>query len=106
MAMFSAIGKKAASNNVAMTGEITLTGSILAIGGLNEKLLAAKRNKIETVLIPKENEIDLSEISNEVKDGLKIISIEKVADAIPYVFPTVKRKKSSTAKTKKVTKKK
>jgi len=89
-----------------MTGEITLTGSILAIGGLNEKLLAAKRNKIETVLIPKENEIDLNEISNEVKDGLKIIPIEKVEDAIPYVFPNVKRKKTSARTTKKVTKKK
>jgi len=106
MAMYSAISKKPASNNVAMTGEITLTGSILAIGGLNEKLLAAKRNKIETVLIPKENEIDLSEISNEVKDGLKIISIEKVENAIPYVFPAVKRKKSSAGRKKKVTKKK
>ena len=106
MAMYSAIGKKPASNNVAMTGEITLTGSILAIGGLNEKLLAAKRNKIETVLIPKENEIDLNEISDKVKDGLKIIPIEKVEDAIPYVLPSIKRKKSSTATNKKVTKKK
>jgi len=106
MAMYSSISKKPASNNVAMTGEITLTGSILAIGGLNEKLLAAKRNKIETVLIPKENEIDLSEISNEVKDGLKIIPIEKVEDAIPYVFPSVRRKKSSAGRTKKVSKKK
>ena len=106
MAMYSSISKKPASNNVAMTGEITLTGSILAIGGLNEKLLAAKRNKIETVLIPKENEIDLNEISNEVKDGLKIIPIEKVENAIPYVFPAVKRKKPSAKTTKKVIKKK
>ena len=44
-----------------MTGEITLTGSLLAIGGLNEKLLAAKRNDIKTILIPKDNEIDLKE---------------------------------------------
>ncbi|MGB5848344.1 MAG: S16 family serine protease, partial [Ignavibacteriaceae bacterium] len=66
----------------------------------------AKRNKIETVLIPKENEIDLNEISDEVKEGLKIIPIEKVADAIPYVFPKVKRKKSSSKTIKKVTKKK
>ena len=89
-----------------MTGEITLTGSILAIGGLNEKLLAAKRNKIETVLIPKENEIDLNEISAEVKDDLKIIPIEKLENAIPYVFPKVKRKKSSAGTIKKITKKK
>ena len=59
MAILSAVSGKPASNNVAMTGEITLTGSVLAIGGLTEKLLAAKRNNIKTVLIPKENEIDL-----------------------------------------------
>jgi ATP-dependent Lon protease len=91
MAMYSAISRKPALNDVAMTGEITLTGSILAIGGLNEKLLAAKRNKIETVLIPKENEIDLVEISDKVKEGLNIITIEKVEDAIPYVIPSAKK---------------
>ncbi len=71
MAMFSAISGKPASNNIAMTGEITLTGSILPIGGLNEKLLAAKRNDIKTVLIPKENEIDLKEMSDKSKRRIK-----------------------------------
>ena len=102
MAMYSAISRKPASNSVAMTGEITLNGSLLAIGGLNEKLLAAKRNKINTVLIPKENEIDLSEISEKVKDGIKIVAIEKVEEAIPYVIPAVK-KRSSAKKSKKKT---
>ena len=74
-----------------MTGEITLTGSILATGGLNEKLLAAKRNKIGTVLIPKENEIDLVEISDKVKEGINIVTIEKVEDAIPYVIPSARK---------------
>lgn len=101
MAMLSAISGKPASNNVAMTGEITLTGSILAIGGLNEKLLAAKRNKIETVLIPKENEIDLSEISEKVKDGLNIIPIEKLDDAIAYVIPSFGKNKSAKKSKKK-----
>lgn len=91
MAMFSAISGIPASNSVAMTGEITLTGSILPIGGLNEKLLAAKRNDIETVLIPKDNEIDLKEMPEKVKEGLKIITIEKLEDAIPYVFPDLKK---------------
>lgn len=91
MAMYSAVSGIPASNNVAMTGEITLTGSILAIGGLTEKLLAAKRNQIETVLIPKENEIDLKEIPEEVKEGLKIVLVEKIEDAIPYVFPSLKK---------------
>jgi ATP-dependent Lon protease len=91
MAMLSAISGMPASNSVAMTGEITLTGSILAIGGLNEKLLAAKRNDIKTILIPKDNEIDLKEIQDKVKEGLKLIPIEKLEDAIPYVFPEMKK---------------
>jgi ATP-dependent Lon protease len=101
MAMLSAISGKPASNDVAMTGEITLTGSIIAIGGLNEKLLAAKRNNIDTVLIPKENEVDLKEIPEKVKEGMKLITIEKVDDAIPYVFPLIKIKNQSKDKKKK-----
>ncbi len=101
MAMLSAVSGKPASNNVAMTGEITLTGSILAIGGLTEKLLAAKRNNIKTVLIPKENEIDLKEISDKVKSGLNIVTIEKTEQAIPYIFEGVKMKKSTEKKKKK-----
>jgi len=104
MAMLSAVSKKAASNNVAMTGEITLTGSILAIGGLNEKLLAAKRNDIKTVLIPKDNEIDLKEISEKVKSGIKIIPIEKLEDALPYVFHSAPKRKSSLKRKKKINK--
>ena len=83
-----------------MTGEITLTGSVLAIGGLTEKLLAAKRNSIKTVLIPKENEIDLKEISDKVKSGLKIFTIEKAEQAIPYIFEGVKMKKPAENKKK------
>lgn len=101
MAMYSAVSGIPASNNVAMTGEITLTGSILAIGGLTEKLLAAKRNEIETVLIPKENEIDLKEIPNEVKEGVKIVMIEKIEEAIPYVFPSLKKPVKIKKKSKK-----
>ena len=86
MAMVSAISGKAARSDVAMTGEITLRGNVLAIGWLNEKLLAAKRSGIKTVLIPKENEKDLTEIQDAVKDGLKIIPIEKIEDAVKYVF--------------------
>ena len=101
MAMLSAVSGKPASNNVAMTGEITLTGSILAIGGLTEKLLAAKRNNIKTVLIPKENEIDLKEISDKVKTGLKIVTIEKAEQAIPYIFDGANLKKPVQNKKKK-----
>jgi ATP-dependent Lon protease len=90
MAILSAVSGKAALNNVAMTGEITLRGNILPIGGLNEKLLAAKRNEIKTVLIPKENEIDLIEIPEKVKDGLQIIPVDSVASAVRYVIPELK----------------
>ena len=101
MAILSAVSGKPASNNVAMTGEITLTGSVLAIGGLTEKLLAAKRNSIKTVLIPKENEIDLKEISDKVKSGLNIVTMEKADQAIPYIFEGVKKKKPVEKKKKK-----
>jgi len=106
LAMLSAVSGKPASNSVAMTGEITLTGSILPIGGLNEKLLAAKRNDIKTVLIPKENEIDLKEISDKVKEGLKVVPIAKLEEAVPYVFPKMKTKSSPLKRKKKIYSKK
>ncbi|NWF49292.1 MAG: endopeptidase La [Ignavibacteriaceae bacterium] len=99
MAMLSAFSGMPASNSVAMTGEITLRGNILPIGGLTEKLLAAKRNEIKTVLIPKDNEIDLREIPEKVKENLNIILISKIEEAIPYVFQ--EEKKKSKQKTKK-----
>ncbi len=93
MALYSAFSGKPARNDIAMTGEITLRGNVLPIGGLNEKLLAARRNDISIVLIPKDNEKDLSEIKPEVKEGLKIIPISTIKEAIPYVFGEVKKKK-------------
>lgn len=94
MAMFSAFTGKPARNDVAMTGEITLRGNVLAIGGLNEKLLAAKRNGIKTVLIPKDNEKDLAEIKTEIKEGMTIIPIKTINEAMPYVFENAKKKKA------------
>ncbi len=94
MAMYSAVSKKPACGDVAMTGEITLRGNVLPIGGLNEKLLAAKRNGIKTVIIPKENEKDLVEIKEAVKEGLEIIPVEKINEALPIVF----RKKRTVRK--------
>lgn len=86
MAMLSAITKCPVRTDVAMTGEITLRGNVLPIGGLNEKLLAALRSGIKTVLIPKENEKDLAEIQKEILDKLEIVPVEKVEDGIKYVF--------------------
>lgn len=86
MAMLSAITKTPAMTNIAMTGEITLRGNVLPIGGLNEKLLAALRSGISTVLIPKENKKNLVEISKDITDKLKLITIETIDDGIKYVF--------------------
>ncbi|WP_135504724.1 endopeptidase La [Roseovarius aestuariivivens] len=68
--------------DIAMTGEVTLRGNALPIGGLKEKLLAALRGGIKTVLIPQENEKDLAEIPDNVKEGLKIIPVEHVRDVL------------------------
>tara|TARA_Y100000992_G_C20871406_1_gene307422 strand:- start:27 stop:530 length:504 start_codon:yes stop_codon:yes gene_type:complete len=68
--------------DVAMTGEVTLTGQVLPIGGLKEKLLAAHRAGIKEVLIPKENEKDLADIPKKVKEDIKITSVEIVDDVL------------------------
>jgi ATP-dependent Lon protease len=68
--------------DVAMTGEITLRGRVLPIGGLKEKLLAALRGGIKTVLIPKENEKDLADVPDNVKKALEIIPINLIDEAL------------------------
>ncbi len=74
---------------VAMTGEVTLRGRVLPIGGLKEKLLAALRGGIETVLIPEENVKDLAEIPAKVKDGLKIIPVSHVDQVLEHALTSV-----------------
>lgn len=85
-AILSAITKTPVRADVAMTGEITLRGRVLPIGGLKEKLLAAKNAKITTVCVPKENEKDLDEISNEIKKGMSIIPVERLDEVIKVAF--------------------
>jgi ATP-dependent Lon protease len=68
--------------DIAMTGEVTLRGNALPIGGLKEKLLAALRGGIKTVLIPRDNEKDLVEIPDNVKQGLEIIPVDHVRDVL------------------------
>lgn len=75
-------------HDVAVTGEITLRGDVYAVGGLNEKLLAAQRNKIPNVLIPEDNLPDLEEIQDKVKEGLTITGVNHIDEAIKYVFRT------------------
>ncbi len=72
--------------DIAMTGEVTLRGNVLPIGGLKEKLLAALRGGIKTVLIPAENEKDLTEIPDNVKDGLEIIPLAHVRDVLKHAL--------------------
>ena len=81
-AVLSAIIKQPVKADVAMTGEITLRGRVLPIGGLKEKLLAAKNAGIKTVCIPSKNEKDLHEISDEIKKGLKIIPVDKLEQVL------------------------
>jgi ATP-dependent Lon protease len=74
--------------DVAMTGEVTLRGRVLPIGGLKEKLLAALRGGIKTVLIPAENEKDLAEIPANVKEGLEIIPVSHVDEVLARALST------------------
>lgn len=85
-AMLSAITKKKVRADVAMTGEITLRGRILPIGGLKEKTLAAKNAGIKTICVPKKNEKDMDEIPDEIKNGLKIVYVETMEDVLDTAF--------------------
>ena len=79
--------------DLAMTGEITLRGRVLPIGGLKEKVLAAKRGGVTTVLIPRENDKDLADLSREIRDGVTIITVahmdEVLAKALAGTFSVV-----------------
>ncbi len=82
-ALLSAVTHTPVRADLAMTGEVTLRGRVLPIGGLKEKILAAKMAEVKTVLVPKENEKDIEEISEEIKEGLEILfvgTMEEVAD--------------------------
>ena len=85
-AMLSAITKIPVKANLAMTGEITLRGRVLPIGGLKEKLLAAKNAGITTVLVPKENKPDVEELEKEITDGLNIIFVSSMEEVIKEAF--------------------
>jgi len=85
-AILSGLIKKEIRNDLAMTGEITLRGRVLPIGGLKEKILAAHRGGVKTVLIPKENEKDLIDIPKEVLKDVNIVSVNHMDDVIPYAI--------------------
>ena len=85
-ALVSALTNMPVKSDVAMTGEITLRGEILPIGGLKEKLLAAHRGGIGTVLIPEENEKDLAEIPKNIKDKLTIVPVKWIDQVLQHAL--------------------
>jgi len=97
LALLSAASGKPLRGDLAMTGEVTLRGNILPIGGLNEKLLAARRMGIQTVFVPRENERDIDELSPVVTKGLEIIFVDHIDQAVPIAF-NLKRRKPQQAK--------
>ncbi|MBO4682740.1 MAG: endopeptidase La, partial [Bacilli bacterium] len=81
-AIISCLSGRSVNPDVAMTGEVTLRGNALPIGGLREKSLAALRSGIKTIIVPNDNKKDVEELPQEVKDNLKIVYMKKVEDAI------------------------
>ena len=85
-AMISALTGKEVRSDIAMTGEITLRGRVLPIGGLKEKVLAAHRNNIDNVIIPEENDKDLSEIPEEIRGGLRFHKVDHMTQVLDLAF--------------------
>ena len=85
-AILSAIAGIPVRADVAMTGEITLRGRVLAIGGLKEKLLAAKQAGITTVIVPAENKADIAEIQDEIKDGMRLVYVKTMPEVLKTAF--------------------
>ncbi len=86
VSLISLLTGKPVRNDVSMTGEITLTGRVLPIGGIKEKALAARRSGIKKVIIPSKNEIDLIDLPRYLKRDVKFITVETLQDVLPHVF--------------------
>lgn len=87
-AIFSAVTKKKVRADIAMTGEVTLRGRVLPIGGLKEKILAGKQAKLKTILVPKENQKDIDELDIEITEGLEILFVEDMKEVLSYSIKT------------------
>lgn len=85
-AMLSAVLERPVRADVAMTGEITLRGRVLPIGGLKEKLLAAKSAGINMVIVPKKNKRDVEELSEEITGGMEMVYAETMNEVISHAF--------------------
>jgi ATP-dependent Lon protease len=82
VALASLLTGRPVRSNVAMTGEITLRGQVLPVGGIKDKVLAAHRLGVDTVIIPRKNENDLDDLPDEVRQGLSFVLAEKVDDVL------------------------
>lgn len=101
-ALYSALSNKKVRHDVAMTGEITLRGKVLPIGGLNEKSMTAYKNGVKTVIIPKENSRDLAEIDEEVKNNVTFIPVSDIKEVLKIaVLDKTEKTSSGRKKTKK-----
>ena len=105
-AIISAITATPAKKNTAMTGEITLRGNVLPVGGIREKLLAAHRLGIKKVMIPEKNMRDLEELPEQAKKDLRIIPLKTMDDVIPVIFDGIEPKMKTTTVRKKTVKEK
>lgn len=105
-ALYSLFSSKAIDPMIAMTGEVTLTGRVLPVGGIKEKVLGAKRAGINTILIPEENLKDLEEIPEHVRKGLIFHTVKNIKQAMKLLFPAAHNEKESGNNTKRMRKKK
>ncbi len=86
MALISLLTERPARRNVAMTGELTLSGRILPVAGLKEKLLAARRAGVKTVILPKKNKVDVEDLSQDIRKDLKIILVDRIEEIVDLVL--------------------
>ena len=98
-ALASAYSKKAVREDIAMTGEITLSGLVLPVGGIREKVLAAHRTGIKHVILPKDNEAELTKLPDTVRDDMEFTLVDTLADVVKVAIPELKLKQTKRATT-------
>jgi len=101
VSMLSALSERAPQAALSMTGEITLRGRVLPVGGVKEKVLAARRAGIQRIILPKENEKDFPDLPKEIMDEIKFDLVDSVEAALQVAFPSLSKAKARTAGAKK-----
>ena len=100
VALASLLTKRVVGSNLAMTGEVTLRGQVLPVGGIKDKVLAAHRLGVDTVILPKKNENDLDDVPDEVRKDLKFVLVDTVDEAIHAALedkPKPKKRRTRTS---------